>query len=183
MKNHYLDINNLKSNFRMIHYFGLGFIQLKLDHHNRIHFYTSKLPAIVPDEDIHNHRYDFHSKVLMGSLSQEIYQVIECDGDYSGNYVREKESCNADVKCDEPGVPCEVKLLSTQTFSEGSHYWVDHGTFHKVHSTHCVTMLTRSDYKKDLADVVRPAGEAKVCPFSKKIEPEELWAIVEEMLK
>lgn len=174
----WLDIDWLKKNHLLIHYFGLGFIQLKINQYHRMHFYTKELPAIVPEEDIHNHRYNFTSHVVKGYLSQEIYQIV--DGDC---YLREKESCKAGVEVQEEGVPCGIKLLGTQMFAVGSHYWMWHDTFHKVKSDNCITLLTRTDYMKDLAEVVRMVGEAKVCPFSQSVEKDRLWQVVEDMLK
>ena len=68
-----LDINLLKNHCARIYYFGLGFIQVKLDDSFRVHYYTDKLPAIT--EDIHNHRYDFTSEVVSGKLSTTIYRL------------------------------------------------------------------------------------------------------------
>lgn len=38
-----LNLAWLKANHRTIHYFGLGFIQLKLDESRRMHFYVPSL--------------------------------------------------------------------------------------------------------------------------------------------
>ncbi len=174
----YLDVKWLKANHQMIHYFGLGFIQLKIDQKHRMHFYTGELPAIVSEEDIHNHRYDFTSRVLMGVLEQEFFAIT--DGD---THVLEKESCKEGVCADTDGKTCGVTLLTTQiTHGPRSSYTVDHRTFHRVRGTNCITLLERGEYKKELAEVVRPVGGPKVCPFSLKVPESELWDIVEDML-
>lgn len=174
-----LDLNWLKNNHQMVHYFGLGFIQLKLNQEYRIHFYTEELPPIISDEDIHNHRYDFTSTILKGDLTQEIYECV-FDKD---THILEEESCQPGVKCDAMEKFCGVRLIGKQNFSLGSWYWMDHNTFHRVSTKECITLLKRSDYKKKLAQVIRPKDAVSVCPFSKKIEENKLWGIIERMIK
>lgn len=41
--NKFLDINYLKSNNKRLYYFGLGFIQLVLNKHERLHFYSKDI--------------------------------------------------------------------------------------------------------------------------------------------
>lgn len=178
----HLNIDWLKQNHQMIHYFGLGFIQLKIDLTHRLHFYTPELPPITPWEDVHNHRYDFWSSILKGALSQALFQVV--DGD---SHVREQESCQEGVMADTPGVPCGIVLASKHHYQPGSEYWVEHQTFHQVvpqvSKAGCITYVTRSEYRKPLAEVIRPKGATKVCPFSQKVEESRLWEIVESMLR
>jgi hypothetical protein len=174
-----LNLSWLKANCQMIHYFGLGFIQVKLDKAQRLHFYTDLLPPIVSEEDVHNHRYDFTSKILKGSLTQEIYELM--DGD---THLVEDESCQAGVMAESNPKSCAIKLSSSHTYVAGSEYFIGHDTFHRVSNCgSCVTLLTRSNYKKEFAQVIRPIDEEKTCPFSKKIEEKELWKIVGKMLE
>ena len=176
----------LKNNHQMIHYFGLGFIQLKIDQQHRMHFYTPELPPIVPDEDIHNHRYDFESYVLKGEFEQELFDVYTMSPYGESLYhshIKEFESCqeNGGVK-NSLKMPCMISSASKHTYNAGSHYFMSHRTFHRVKATNCITLLERGDYKEDLAEVIRPKDAAKVCPFSQKIETDTLWGIVEKML-
>jgi hypothetical protein len=173
-----IEFNWLKNNHQMIHYFGLGFIQLKIDQEHRLHFYTPELPPIVPEEDIHNHRYDFTSTIIKGELTQEIFEVSEGD-----THTIEEESCKQGVKCNSSIVPCRIQLISKQIFLEGSQYWINNTVFHRVSALNCITLVKRSEVKKELAKVIRPKGAISVCPFSKKIEESHLWEIVEMMLK
>lgn len=92
------DLDYLKSHCTLIHYFGLGFVQLKLRDGRRMHFYTESLPAIVGDDDVHNHRYDFTSQVLSGYLVQHIYRVVPGD-----THTLEQESCKKKVLDDRLG--------------------------------------------------------------------------------
>ncbi len=173
-----LSVEVLKAQCKLIHYFGLGFIQLKVSDSRRYHFYTKELPPIVPEEDIHNHRYDFRSIILAGSLCQEIYQLLPGD-----RYVCEDESCKAEVKAPSKPSPCTIGLLSRHIYTAGSEYFIRHQTFHKVKAYgDCITQIDRTDYKKEYAQVVRPVNEIAVCPFSQKIEESRLWEIVGRMI-
>jgi hypothetical protein len=172
----YLNIDWLKANHQLIHYFGLGFIQLKIDDSTRMHFYTPKLPPIVAEEDVHSHRYDFFSQVLKGFLNQSIFNVIEGD-----SHLRELESCKEDVKSEVSPSLCALKLCSEHKYLKGSAYFISTDTFHRV-SAEGITLLKRSEVKKNFAEVIRPVNGNKICPFSAKVEKSRLWEIVECMI-
>lgn len=174
----YLNIDWLKQNHQMIHYFGLGFIQLKIDDRCRMHFYTPELPPIVSEEDVHNHRYNFDSKILKGEFTQELFHVIE-----GNSHIREHESCKEGVEAATVGTPCGIILASAHTYFTGSSYFINHKTFHRVIAKNCITLLNRGSYKKDMAEVIRLVDAKKICPFSQKVEEEQLWEIVERMLQ
>src|SRR6187402_3246657 len=97
-----LNIDWLKDNHISLEFFGLGFLQLKIDKNNRIHFYTRELPSIIGEEDVHNHRYDFNSCVLKGNLTQEIFDVVE-----GKTFIKEQESCKVGVECKSEGSLCD----------------------------------------------------------------------------
>lgn len=176
--NDYLKINYLKNNHKMIHYFGLGFIQVKIDDFKRMHFYTKELPSIMSIEDVHNHRYNFKSIILKGFLHQNLYQEIP-----GNDYIKEQESCKEGYACTSEPKECNIKSIATQFFTTGSEYSIDHETFHQVDSGNCITFIIRSNYKKEFADVIRKKDSTKVCPFSKKVPENDLWLLVEQMLK
>lgn len=175
----YFNIDWLKKNYMMAHYFGLGFIQIKIDDKTRMHFYSKDLPRVLPDEEIHNHRYHFNSFVYRGELDQEIFDVV------SGNtHTKEFEACKEGVEVDLAPVACGIRLNSQHTYIAGSRYKINHHVFHRVKCVdYCVTLLTRSGYQKDYAEVIRPAGSEKVCPFSEKMSDGKIWEIVAELLK
>ena len=174
---HYGNIDWLKSNKTVIHYFGLGFIQLKLGPNYRLHFYTAKLPPIVGHEDIHNHRYGFESFILKGRFFQQIYNIVEGD-----DYVMELESCEDGSESEYLGT-CDADLIHVSAYNAGSRYSVSHKAYHSAFAEEAITLIRRpTEYAKDRATVVRPSGTPKVCPFSKKLPEAELWKIVEEMI-
>lgn len=173
-----LEMDWLRGNCKSIHYFGLGFIQLKIDRRSRIHFYTPELPPTTPEEDIHNHRYNFRSTILKGSLHQECFRIKE--GGYS--HIREFESCREGVCSVHPPSFCDVERIFASTHAAGTSYSIDHEVFHRVSAEECITRIDRGDYAKEFAEVIRPSGERKVCPFAKKVPEDRLWSIIESMI-
>ncbi len=168
----------LKKETKFIHYFGLGFIQLKLNDKERVHFYNKVLPAIIDLEDVHNHRYNFESKIISGSLKQNIYRTLP-----GTTHFLKQESCNPNNKVNISGYLLSIDLLYSHELTKNSHYFIDHNTFHNVQSDNCITYIKRSDYKKELADVITKVNQPLICPFSQKIEENYLWEIVDQMLK
>lgn len=173
-----ITLKYLKENSKLIHYFGLGFIQIKLSDTERVHFYTQELPAIIGLEDIHDHRYDFESTILKGYLKHETFELTE-----GNEFIMEQESCNPDVKIDGNSKLVGVRLNLKNTYEKYSTYFIPHTTLHRVKSNNGITHIKRGEYKKDAANVIRKVNAEKICPFSKKIEEVYLWTIVEEMLK
>lgn len=172
------DYDWLRANHKMVHYFGLGFIQLKIDDSRRMHFYTSELPPITPEEDVHNHRYNFVSHILKGRFYQELFKTVD-----GSTHTLEKESCQAGVDVPHEGTSCGLVQMSRHHYTAGDSYWLHHDTFHRVSAENCITFVERSEYQKELAEVIRAIDSPKICPFSQKVPEENLWEIIERMLK
>jgi hypothetical protein len=175
-----LDINFLKQNCERLYFFGLGFIQIKINDQYRVHVYTDKIPGTASQEEIHNHRYGFTSQVLKGTLEQQTFAVTI---DRKGEFLMTQETCKPGPKPEFPKLPCSVVKTGFQSFAAGSSYHVPHDTFHQVFSKDAVTLLNRGSYKKEHADVVFHKDGEPMCPFSYKISDERLWEIIEEALK
>ena len=168
------------------HFFGLGFIQVKVNHYERYHFYHESLnPIVNHEEEIHDHRYDFDSTVLRGAILNKKYLWTACDRE-NARYYMKKESCNQNIKLSEeenPDVFGNIELLSTSLIPEHTTYHMGHMELHTVAAKNCITHLKRSDYKKDLSRVVRPIGGYVVCPFSQPLTPDACWEIIKSMVK
>jgi hypothetical protein len=175
-----LNIDFLKTNCQRLYFFGLGFIQIKINDSERFHFYTDEFPRTTMIEEIHNHRYNFESTIMKGTIIQEIFSYQLHD---QGESLITKETCNPDIKKEFEKHRCRVKLLQRQTFSTGSSYWTDHDTLHRVESNDAITYLKRSPYMKDEADVVYPVSQVTTCPFSVKVSDDELWEVVRSMIE
>jgi hypothetical protein len=174
-----IDLDWLKRNHQMIHYFGLGFIQLKINEKYRLHFYTDELPGIVDEEDIHNHRYGFKSTILLGSLTQNLFLVTP-----GSTHLKEQDNCRIGFKMNEKPIECGILFVQSKNYVAGTSYSIKHDEFHRVKTSKtCITLLERQPYQKELADIVRKKSADKVCPFSLKIPEAKLWDIVEKLLK
>lgn len=174
-----LDIDFLKKNHLMIHYFGLGFIQIKINDIYRAHFYTFDLPITSAEEEIHNHRYSFRSQIVKGTLRQKIYALKEGD-----SHLLIKDACAPGSKPEGEPIPTGITMLADNEYTgPQSEYFIAHKTFHTVEAiSECITLLNRGPYKKELADIVYPKENKLVCPFSENVSEDKLWEIVEGII-
>lgn len=183
-------INFLKKHCQKIHFFGLGFIQIKISESSRWHFYSYKLPAYV--EHPHNHRYDFKSTIFRGEFSQVIYKVdfhslLSSMDDYIPTHDLWDVSCK---EGEEPKLAHAHRVYPIPIFhvnlTAGDSYQIDKDTYHTFEPLvlgEGITIVERDRVLKDRAQVLQPQGQPLTCPFSQKYEEEYLWSIVEEMLK
>jgi len=176
----YLNINELKTNCNKIHAFGLGFIQIKLNDKQRIHIYTNEIGLTTKEEEIHNHRYNFTSKVLKGKLTNKIYHIFGALGDF----IQIKEACDPTKPKDPTQKLRNTPLLITQFETvEGSEYYIEKDTFHRVSATEgTITLIEREETVKEMADIVYHRDNNLVCPFSVNLSEDILWEIVERKL-
>lgn len=169
----------LRRNAHYIHYFGLGFIQVKITKSTRMHFYTSELERIVDEEEVHDHRYEFRSDILKGMLFQNLYRW----GYYKdATHSLEKVSCKPDEPAPSDSQGGRLTLLSSSRMSAGSNYTISHDTFHQVWSLRAITFLHIGPVVKQFANVARKIGNPTVCPFSRKVPEERLWEVVRSMM-
>lgn len=171
-----LKLEWLKENCEKIHWFGLGFIQIKIQEGLRYHFYTDKFPSVCK-ESIHTHRYTFTSEVIAGKLRQCIFSEV------AGNdYKRVLHLC---IKGQEPiqaGL-FSLNLLTSVNLNKGSHYTIGKDTIHNVSSYgDCITKVWWEGSKQGDCLVYTPYGETDNDPFVDNILEEELWDEVERML-
>ncbi len=161
-------------------WFGLGFIQVKVDENHRFHFWHPELTADVAPEDIHDHRYSFTSHILRGSMIHETFSM---------EYSMFADMERAYVSCDHenPGqvgekLRCVVKPTGTYLLKAGSHYHLPQGQFHRVKADVCVTHVIRQPAAVQHARVIRPANQPHICPFAETIPEERLWKLMDECM-
>lgn len=182
MTNTRLDIDWLREQGAEPHWFGLGFIQLKLNSAERLHFYPSHPDycAFVGAEEIHDHRYDFASHVLQGSITQTVFDYEVGDGSYEMVCV----SCDPNDPAPEiDPINVRVTQIASMTLPTGGNYWLDADSFHTFRGhDNAITVLTRAPTRKTFARVLRPLGSESICAFSRPKLVTELWDMIESML-
>lgn len=180
---HLADMDWLRKNHIHLHSFGLGFLQLKLNDSQRMHFWH---PGFKRErEEVHDHRYNFTSTILFGSMHQEIYSFVN----YGYESIKGRSEM-VEVTCEE-GSEGEDRLIAwgdlvpefEGTLVAGTKYKLMADTFHRIDADHCVTFLERSLKTKQFARVVRPIGTKSVCPFSEKLPEDEMWSMIEDCIK
>lgn len=173
-----LDLDTLKKNCKMIHAFGLGFIQLKLSEDTRLHFYVPEVNKTGGDTESHNHRYGFTSRIVKGYLTNELYAFKPT---MIGNYLMVNEACDPNkpksTKDPERG---KLILLASHEMTAGSVYTMEQDTLHMVRTERAITYLMRHPGEfKDFAQVVHHESVDLICPFSANMPEKDLWEIVE----
>lgn len=168
------------------HYFGLGFIQLKLDEVFRLHFWTPDWPTIPGAEtEYHNHRYSFTSKVLKGSLRHELISVDSGSPSQGHSMEMIAVSCKPGGE-ENPKSKGLVTIQSIGSFcvERGASYTLDRNAFHRAYATKdTVTLLQRTIPVAEDALVLREPGTTFHCPFSIEKTEDECWQRIEQILE
>jgi hypothetical protein len=177
--NKFLDIDYLRSTGATPHFF-LDFIQLKLNDNERMHFWHPDLPAFGAEEELHDHRYDFVSRVLAGSTRHEEWSFTETA---DGPFEMIEKSCKPGSEVPPRRVAIgDVRRTGSYNMVAGSYYEFAHDRFHRIHAERCVTFLTRGEVIKDVARIIKPVDGADFCPFETKIEEKRLWEVMADLL-
>lgn len=176
----YLDITYLKSFNSIPAWFGLGFFQLKLTPTLRIHFWHPDFKAIVNEEEIHDHRYDFKSNILKGSMTNILYNYVE---NPAGSYTMEYVDCGCEGTPPQlPDIKFDVNVELEQHLIRGDHYSITADEFHRTITNGAITLLERGSVDKRFARLLRKPDNAKICAFSKPMIPDECWEYIQSML-
>ena len=175
-----ISFDSLKASGAIPHWFGLGFVQLKINEKYRLHFWHPEHTKNVPDEEVHNHRYDFTSKIIVGEMIHEVWSYRE---DEKGDSECVEVSCSP-----EHSVPPEpiskgfMTMTGRYTMIAGSEYFFPATQFHRTTTKKAVTFLCRQVNKTKTARVLRPIDTNSICPFSVKKTTDECWQIIQELL-
>ena len=165
----------------MPNWFGLGFIQLKLNEEERMHFWHPSLIPDVSDEEIHDHRYTFTSNILKGMMIHETWCF---EPNVFGSHEMIDVSCDPDLPVRNPRkITGQVIHTGTYHLTAGSSYTFPINEFHRTKTEACVSFLTRQPDRKEFARVIRLKGEPEVCPFSNPKPADELWDVIATLLR
>lgn len=165
----------LKGHCEKIQYFGLGFVQVKISPTDRFHYYHPDLMASVDPESIHNHRYNFRSNVMKGTLLQELFDVVP-----GSDYRLTGESCMPDTHGSSAAERVGALLTASFQVPAGEGYGLHYSQMHRVEAVgRTVTWLVRSlPMQQPLAQVLNPIDAIAICPFKTDLSSDELWDIV-----
>ncbi|MGH3394977.1 MAG: hypothetical protein ACRDPO_09825 [Streptosporangiaceae bacterium] len=166
-----------------------GFTKIRLASLNdygwaiRLHVWAEQ----ASDYDIHSHRWNFASRVLSGSLTEETYALA---GRETGNYsmyrcassVNGRYSLNFQHDCD-------VTLVSKNSYDEGFSYERDAKTLHMAYATPAspaVTLFVQGSERDDFTTVIsRPGFDTRrdiVAPRCNRPELIELLREVTDLI-
>lgn len=182
------DIDALRQSGARPHYFGLGFIQLKLSRAHRLHFWVPEWPVIPGAfDELHNHRYDFHSSVLKGSLAQKVYSIgpIKTSGDHEDWEVIQV-GCSSKEESEPQVIGYTMPhLVLEHRICAGQDYFLSQRAFHVANPCDdtTITLVKPGEVQEPMALVVRPQGNGFTCPFSLGYTEEECWKRIEVSLR
>lgn len=174
----YLDTDFLRRNHEMIHFFGLGFVQVKLDFNIRMHFYHPNIAPIIHVEEIHNHRYDFISTILAGKLTQETFTIQTGISDYfmvEENYKEEK--IEKPQKLDVIVIPDGVRH-----FRKGDNYTCLSNQFHRVSTDFAISRIYRGNILLENASVIKSKQGDSAFSSADPLSTDECWEIVDSCI-
>ena len=161
---------------------GNGFVQLYLDDVNRLHVYHPDLVAVrVANARIHDHRWTFHSKVLIGTLGHQTYDIVPTDfGRWSAKEV--PGASNKEVPLQEvPNSRCEIYLTGHYDIVAGSSYVFSRRNFHKSHhSGITMTFIEKRCDDGNPARVISPYGEVPDHAFAVQPPEQDLWTAIKD---
>lgn len=177
----YLDLATLKT-LGAPAYFGLGFIQLKINEHQRIHFWVPEWPTIPgADNELHDHRYTLTSTILKGEIHNQIFAPL-----VSSHPTHEliEVSCKPNSTEEPKAIDRVTPIFLTSFVSKvGDTYTLSPDAFHMAHTVGpTVTFVERSAVIKEMARVMRPINSAFVCPFSIHYSEQQCWEKIEEII-
>ncbi len=161
-------------------WFGLGFIQLKLDQKRRLHFWH---PSLIPDDflfsnEYHDHRYDFRSDVLVGEITNHLGGATH---DLTGAHELSEVCCQGGGMF--PLGRVKLSDLGSFTTRAGQHYLLGNESLHRVDAVRCVTLQTRADEVREKAKVVSLFGSPSANPFDSNLPLDSMWAIIDDLLE
>lgn len=177
----YLDLAILKT-LGTPAYFGLGFIQLKINDVQRIHFWVPEWPTIPgADNELHDHRYTLTSTIFKGEIHNQIFAPIPTqDPTHELIEVSCKPNSTEKPKIIERVTPVFITSFVSKV---GDTYTLSPDAFHTAHSVgSTVTFVERGNVIKDLARVIRPMNSAFVCPFSIQYSEQQCWEKIAEII-
>ncbi len=173
----YLDLDYLRTLENQPTFFGLGFVQLKVDDQQRLHFWHPETRTPDYDEEWHDHRYSFSSQVLVGSLTNEIaYGEMNKKGDHEVWEVCCKG--NGAERVGSGNIHYQTRMVT----EVGQVYFLDRDAMHKSHSEKAMTMQTRHLKNQKLKARIMTKEYNSPNPFDLSMPVSRIWDIIDDVI-
>lgn len=76
-------------------------------------------------------------------------------------------------------VLCIPLAIVHTDLTKGSTYSIHRDTYHTITPlAPTITKIVREEPVKEFAQIIRPIGKERLCPFSQKVPESELWELV-----
>lgn len=174
-----LSLCALRASGAVPHWFGLGFIQLRLNERQRMQFWH---PAFLgtAEGEVHSHPFSFCSQVVVGELTHETWRF---EPDEDGDARRTPAPCcGGCAGAAMPATTGKLTLSGRYTLAAGSKFFFTAADFHRMVSRRAVALLCRGLTEDRPACVVRPINQD---PPYRPCAPKgtaECWDIIEDLL-
>lgn len=169
---------------------GLGFIQVQLQGGQRLHVWHPDLPrrSCFEHSAIHNHRFNFTSRVLIGQQININVRPINADAAEATHllYLHEGPRTANGGRPWTPNAPVAMVEHSVQTVEAGEEYFMPAYHFHRTESGgdgRVATIMTKLAEGKRGAMSSWRIGIEPDTDFDRfQLSPAELWAYVIDVL-
>lgn len=172
---------------RQISLHGLGFIQVILEGNQRLHVWHPDLPrrSCFEHSAIHNHRFGFLSKVLVGTQVNRCYDVW---GDESGQYDRISHDGPRSERGGRLSFIAErvaVRAWRDVHIEAGAVYFMAAGAYHETPNSGVVVTLMQKTIETDVhASSLITHGVEFDQSFDRfQMSDDDLWAIVNDAMR
>lgn len=144
-----------------------------------MHFWHEDI-EIDTEEELHDHRYDFKSTPIRGSITNELFSFLP---DTSGEYYNHAVSCSKLIHLDEEPVRGSITKLGSFLTNKGASYTITSNVFHRATTTkNAVTLLERAEVIHEYAHVVTTTPTNPPCLFTTPYSQSQMWEMMEHCL-
>lgn len=143
----------IENSFKNFHSKGLQYLCLRRTPHltQKVYFFegdVSKLPEVV---NPHDHRYDFETHVLAGTVENRFYCSEQDPHSPYTHFMREwRTPLNGGTGFGDEAIPCFVKVVESNTYNSGQSYFCKATDIHtlQIHADQTVLLLNQFEDRK-----------------------------------
>lgn len=169
---------------------GLGFIQVQLQGDQRLHVWHPELPRrrCFEHSAIHNHRFNFISRVLIGQQININFRPVDADEGEATHllYLHEGARTANGGRPWTPNAPVTMVEHSSRSIEAGEEYFMPAYHFHRTEpggDGRVATIMTKlAEGKRGAMSSCRIGIEPDTDFDRFQLPPAELWAYVIEVL-